>query len=37
VDVTRSKSSGEGHTSILAEVDVHLDSIEGNYEEICRN
>jgi hypothetical protein len=37
VDVTRSKSSGEGHASILTEIDVHLDSIEGNYEEICRN
>ncbi len=37
MDVTRFESSGEGHASILVEIDVHLDSIEGNYEEICRN
>jgi hypothetical protein len=37
VDVTRSESSGKGHASILVEINVHLDSIEGNYEEICRN
>lgn len=37
MDVTRFESSGEGHASILTKFDVHLDFIEGNYEEICRN
>ncbi len=35
MDVTRFEGNGKGHAFILAEIDVRLDSIEGNYENIC--